>query len=174
MLGAISPFICAAALLNACLGQIPGFRSITIDAKGDGEVVVTVDGKELSRSKLMPGVNKLSVPSQMSPVLTGRITAGGRETLFVIHLRGSDTTMPEKAIPLEITERGTVQIGSFPTEASIFWDKENTGRRTNTVLKDKVGSHSLTLQRSGYKDWHKEIHVQPDKGFVVFAELESL
>ncbi len=76
----------------------------------------------------------------------------------------------KNAFEITTNAEGTIEISSSPTGATILIDNIANG----TTPKDidiLVGSHKVTLRKTGYQDWSKTVNVQEDKSVVVDANL---
>lgn len=56
-----------------------------------------------------------------------------------------------------IEQGGLIQLESRPTGATVIFDGQRLSSVTNTKVTASSGTHSVTMQRSGYRDWQKQI-----------------
>ena len=67
---------------------------------------------------------------------------------------------------------GTVNVSSNPSGADVSLDGEFVGN-CPAVLKMSSGKHTVTVKMSGYKDWSRDITVQPGSEVQLTANLEK-
>jgi hypothetical protein len=65
-----------------------------------------------------------------------------------------------------------VNVSSNPTGADVLLDGEFVGN-SPAALKLTPGKHAVTVKMPGYKDWSKEIAVQPGSEVQLTANLEK-
>lgn len=58
-----------------------------------------------------------------------------------------------------VVQTGLVQFGSQPSGASVMIDDRDFGSRTPSKTSLEEGSHYITMQRDGYRQWQKSIDV---------------
>ena len=78
---------------------------------------------------------------------------------------------PAESAPAD-PAKGTVNVSSNPTGADVLVDGEFVGN-SPAALKLSPGKHTVTVKMSGYKDWSKEIAVQPGSEVQLTANLEK-
>jgi hypothetical protein len=94
--------------------------------------------------------------------------------------KGSDATPDQRAKTSEGNAsgtpsepaKGTVNVSSNPSGADVSVDGEFVGN-SPAVLKISPGKHTITVKLSGYRDWSKEMTVQPDSEVQLTANLEK-
>jgi hypothetical protein len=74
------------------------------------------------------------------------------------------------AFKITTNAEGTMEIDSSPSGAAIYIDDKANGT-TPSDISILVGSHKVTLKKTGYQDWSKMVTVQEDKSVVVDATL---
>lgn len=60
-----------------------------------------------------------------------------------------------------IEQGGLVQFESKPSGATIIFDNQPLSRKTSTRLGTSSGTHSVVIERDGYRPWQKTITVDP-------------
>lgn len=68
--------------------------------------------------------------------------------------------------------KGSVSVSSNPTGADVSVDGDFVGNSPAT-LKLTPGKHTIGVKMSGYKDWLREISIQPSSEVTLSANLES-
>jgi hypothetical protein len=71
-------------------------------------------------------------------------------------------------------EVGSIEITSNPSGAAIYVDGIANGTTPNTVDDIIVGSHKITIKKSGYEDWGKIVNVEADDTVDVEAKLYAV
>lgn len=85
---------------------------------------------------------------------------------------GTITMNSNHTLTAAATELGSIKVSSTPTGASIWLDDGDTGKKTNTVLRNVLpGSHKITLKKTGYWDEEVEVTVEPGKQSQVSKNL---
>jgi hypothetical protein len=81
---------------------------------------------------------------------------------------------PAKAEPVATPAgaTGTVQVVSNPDGADVYSDGAFVGNAPST-LKLSPGKHTVRVTSSGYKEWSREITVQPGSEVKLNAVLEK-
>lgn len=71
-----------------------------------------------------------------------------------------------------LEQGGLLQFASVPTGATVTLDELTLGTRTNTKATVGSGSHSVSMNRSGYRTWQKTITILPGQiGWLNYARL---
>ncbi|HUC88117.1 MAG TPA: PEGA domain-containing protein [Candidatus Binatia bacterium] len=60
----------------------------------------------------------------------------------------------------QIIQNGLVYISSNPNPASIYLNGVNTNNTTNARLELQAGQYTVTLERSGYRNWQRAVGVE--------------
>jgi len=76
------------------------------------------------------------------------------------------------ASPTQETATGTVNVTSNPDGADVYADGQFVGN-CPAVLKLKPGKHTVSVKLSGYRDWSREISVEPGSEVRLAATLEQ-
>jgi len=76
------------------------------------------------------------------------------------------------ASPTQEAATGTVNVTSNPAGADVYVDGELVGG-CPSVLKLKAGKHLVSAKLSGYKDWSREITVEPGSEARLIVRLEQ-
>lgn len=79
----------------------------------------------------------------------------------------------KKVFKVTSNKEGTIEIDSSPTGATIFIDDITNGTTPRSV-NILVGSHKVTLRKTGYQDWAKIVNVQEDDTVNVDATLYAV
>ena len=90
-------------------------------------------------------------------------------TLMILHILFFPITA-------EAAETGKIEIHPSPGYVKTYVDGEFTGETTTStkyIYGIPAGSHTLTISKSGYKDWSKSIMVEVDQYTEVYAYLEE-
>ncbi len=83
----------------------------------------------------------------------------------------SGESKPTQSMPAE-PAKGAVNLSSNPAGADVLIDGEFVGN-SPASLKLSAGKHTVTVKLSGYKDWSREITVQPGSEVQLTANLEK-
>ena len=124
-------------------GDKDNYRAILVALQGVTGVAVSVGEKE---REFIP----VGVKTDLSKTKDGTGEAK------------SETQMP----------KGVINVTSDPTGADVNVDGEFVGN-TPSVLKLEPGKHNITVKKSGYKDWTREINVQSGSEVQLTATLEK-
>lgn len=159
-------------------GQILSKSEIEIEGKVEKDAKVYVNGEEVGVSdkqefkkkvNLEQGKNRIEIKAedlagnQRTEIMEVTMKKKGRKKLTLYLLGG---LVAGGAIALLSGGKGTgsIKISSFPQEADIYLDGQNTGQKTSaTITNISVGNHTITLKKDRYQDWQKEIVVEKDK-----------
>jgi hypothetical protein len=76
----------------------------------------------------------------------------------------------KSAFKITTNKEGTMKISSSPSGATIYIDDIANGT-TPKEIDILVGSHKVTLKKSGYQDWGKNVNVEEDEEVKVDATL---
>jgi hypothetical protein len=76
------------------------------------------------------------------------------------------------ASPTQESATGTVNVTSNPDGAEVYADGQFVGN-CPAVLKLKPGKHTVSVKLSGYRDWSREISVEPGSEVRLAATLEQ-
>ena len=82
------------------------------------------------------------------------------------------TAETKTASALPETQKGAVNVSSNPTGADVSVDGDFVGN-SPAALKLAPGKHTITVKMSGYKDWSREITVEPGSEVQLAANLEK-
>jgi hypothetical protein len=71
-----------------------------------------------------------------------------------------------------LEQGGLLQIASIPNNAAVTLDELKLSSQTDTKATVDVGSHSISIDRSGYRSWKKTISISAGEiGWVNYARL---
>lgn len=71
-----------------------------------------------------------------------------------------------------IEQGGLLQFASVPTGATVTLDNNRLGSRTNSKANVAVGSHNVSFDRDGYRNWKKTITIGAGQiGWLSYARL---
>ncbi|MFA5172770.1 MAG: PEGA domain-containing protein [Sulfuriferula sp.] len=71
-----------------------------------------------------------------------------------------------------LEQGGLLQIASTPNGAAVTLDELKLGSQTDTKATVDVGSHSVSIDRSGYRSWKKTIYINAGEiGWINYARL---
>ena len=130
-------------------GHKDNYRAMLVALQGVTRVPVSVGDKD--REFLPVGVTAQTVKSE-----------GGEN---------AEKTAPQEGASAE-AEVGVVNVISTPTGGDVLVDGEFVGN-CPAALKLKPGKHTITVKRSGFKDWSREMNVQSGSNVQLAAALEN-
>jgi hypothetical protein len=81
-------------------------------------------------------------------------------------------TCKKSAFKVTTNKEGTIDIASNPSGASIYIDDIANGTTPKSV-DILVGSHKVTLKKTGYQDWGKIVNVEEDETTEIDATLSA-
>jgi len=128
--------------------------NVTVFPK-DAQVVV--DGKLVdSGFQIQTGIYKIPI----SPGAECRLVVT-REHYKPIekHLSAKSVGEESLTVRLEMEARQTLRIRSNPKSAQVFVDGILSGRTPVQIKKLRYGHHLVSIAKSGYRTWRKDIHV---------------
>ncbi len=66
---------------------------------------------------------------------------------------------------LKITQVGAIFVDSRPTDASVFLDGENTGKKTAALIGNlfPYKNYSIEIKKEGFRPWRKKLLAEPSK-----------
>lgn len=159
-----------------------------------GEVIVNLDEKvklDKSLKPLLGNINLKSMPpgaviwvdGKMSKLRTDvkvKISAG-KHTITVKLDSYVDAEKVFDILPgclLEeelqlVKNQGKINVVSIPEGAEIWMDGEDTGNKTDHLMKVLHGKHEITIKLDGYKDARKNVRLEPEGFTEVEFRLEK-
>jgi PEGA domain-containing protein len=165
------------------------------DDGGDlkGTLVLRLDKKEILTKPLVESLSytdestecpafakQFGLPKVQFPtVLFYRLTLGFYASIAQAILDadtelGSPDLMPSvKAAAPETSKTGLLTIESVPDTAEIYLDSKLVATTPAQHLRLSVGNHNLTLKKTGFVDWVRELVVLEDSDLTLKATLEK-
>jgi len=99
-------------------------------------------------------------------LVIGRAVAAGI-IIYLLFNKGND----EKQQPT----KGSIKLESSPGEAEIWLDRNDTGKKTTSILSNiNPGSHDILLKKENYFYYRETVNVTAGKQTTVSANLEEL
>jgi hypothetical protein len=147
-----------------------GVQYKTADGKSGG--LLLQGDKDNYRAILVALQGVTGVPVSVGEKERGFIPVG--VTTSVAKEPAETQTGEEKppASPTQETATGTVNVTSNPDGAEVYADGQFVGS-CPAVLKLKPGKHTVSVKLSGYRDWSREISVEPGSEVRLAATLEQ-
>ena len=147
--------------LDKSLKPLPGHLSLKSIPSG---AVIWVDGK---MSKL-----KTDVKAKIS---AGKHTITLKIDQYVDAEKDIDIlpgSVLEETFQL-VKDRGKINVVSIPEGAAIWIGGEDTGKKTDHLMKVLHGEHEITIKLDGYKDALKKVRLEPEGFTEVEFRLEK-
>ena len=138
----------------------PNFASITLTVENDAEIYINDEKRGTGQwsGNLAPGTYSIECHK-----------TNHKSTLETITVEdGKNITHTLKA-PTPIV--GNLSISSSPLEAAIFIDGTSHGETPNVIKGLPIGTHTVTISKSGYKNVTRTIEVKADETLEVEIEL---
>lgn len=104
------------------------------------------------------------------------VSVGEKDREFVPVGLTTTVTKEAEEKPAEVASKeeaiGTVGVNTTPDGAEVYADNQFVGNAPAT-LKLKSGKHTVTVKMSGYKDWSRDLTVEPGSDAHLTATLEK-
>jgi len=104
------------------------------------------------------------------------VSVGEKDREFVPVGLSTTVTKEAEEKPAEAASKevaiGTVGVTTTPDGAEVYADSQFVGNAPAT-LKLKPGKHTVTVKMSGYKDWSRDLTVEPGSDAHLTATLEK-
>jgi len=139
----------------------PTVGSISVTSTPSGANIYLDGSPEGATSKIISGV---SVGSH-----TITITKSGyKDYTKQVTVKAGETTFVNANL---VEETGSISVRSSPSGANVYLDCSPEGATSKIISGVSVGSHTITITKSGYKDYTKQVTVKAGETTFVNANL---
>jgi serine/threonine protein kinase len=123
--------------------------------------------------KLSPGTHEIAVDKQGYDEGTGSVQLNQGETQhFSVVLQPGDRQLRIRRVFAGAKDKGMIVIRSRPRGATIRLDDTNVDAATPARIIVRNGKTRLTVEKDGYKPYHRDVQVDKGEIVVVDAVLE--
>ena len=72
------------------------------------------------------------------------------------------------------SETGRLRVDSSPSGADVYLNERHAGETPLSMEQIRIGEYNMRVQLSGYREWNRIIHINPDRTTIMHASLERM